>query len=98
MGKRLLRENIIRPLQSKKDIENRLSLVEEFLANPILLDKIDKRLKMVSDLDNILTRLAMNRALPRDLVHLKRSLQSVLDIFEIIRENGNKKIMGLLNL
>lgn len=71
MGKRLLRENIIRPLQSKEDIESRLNLVEEFLANPILLDKIDKRLKMVSDLDNILTRLAMNRALPRDLVNLK---------------------------
>ncbi len=98
MGKRLLRENIIRPLQSKEDIESRLNLVEEFLANPILLDKIDKRLKMVSDLDNILTRLAMNRALPRDLVNLKKSLQSVLEIFEIIREDGNKKIMGLLGI
>jgi DNA mismatch repair protein MutS len=98
MWKRLLRENIIKPLQNKKDIENGLDLIEEFLSNPILLDKVNNKLKLVSDLDNILTRLALNRALPRDLLNLKKSLQSIIEIFTIIKQNWNKKIIKLLKI
>jgi len=50
----------------------------------MLLDEIQDHLKMVSDIDTILNRLALNRALPRDLHNLKKSLQSILLIFELI--------------
>ncbi len=98
MGRRLLRENIMKPLQNKEDIEKRLDLIEEFLGNPILLDKVRKKLKMISDLDNILTRLALNRALPRDLINLKKSLQAVLEIFKMIKDGGSEKMKILLNI
>ena len=98
MGRRLLRDNIMKPLQSKEDIQKRLDLIEEFLSNPILLDKIDKKLKMIADLDNILTRLALNRALPRDLINLKRSLQSVLEIFEMVKEDGRERMKELWSI
>jgi len=54
-----LREQIVKPLQNISEIEKRHNIIEEFLKNPILLDKITDKLKIVSDLDNILTRLSL---------------------------------------
>ncbi len=62
-------------------------MIEEFLTNPILLDKIQAELKFVSDVDTILNRLALNRAIPRDLLNLKKSLQSIVNVFEIIKKD-----------
>jgi len=52
-----------------------------------LLDKVTFKLKKVADLDNILTRLALGRANPRDLIALKTSMQVILDIYEMIKES-----------
>jgi len=49
-----------------------------------LLDRVREKLKHISDIDLILNRLALNRAIPRDLVNLKKSLISVLEIFDLI--------------
>jgi DNA mismatch repair ATPase MutS len=57
-----LREAILKPLQKKEEIETRLDIIDEFLKNPILLDKVQNHLKYVSDLDTILNRLALNRS------------------------------------
>jgi len=95
---RFLREQIIKPLQDIKEIEKRQNMIEEFLENPILLDKVQWHLKYVSDVDTILNRLALNRALPRDLLNLKRSLQSIVSVLEIIKEIGSEKLNKILEL
>jgi len=61
-------------------------MIEEFVNSPVLLDKVQSHLKYVSDVDTILNRLALNRALPRDLLNLKRSLQSIVSVLEVIKE------------
>jgi DNA mismatch repair protein MutS len=95
---RFLREQIIKPLQDIQEIEKRQDMIEEFLENPVLLDKVQWHLKYVSDIDTILNRLALNRALPRDLLNLKRSLQSIVSVLEIIREIGSKKLNKILEI
>jgi len=95
---RFLREQIIKPLQDIKEIEKRQDMIEEFLENPVLLDKVQWYLKYVSDIDTILNRLALNRALPRDLLNLKRSLQSIVSVLEIIKEIGGEKLNIILEL
>jgi DNA mismatch repair protein MutS len=97
-GTRFLREQIIKPLQDIEEIKKRQDMIEEFLENPILLDKVQNNLKYVSDVDTILNRLALNRALPRDLLNLKRSLQSIVSVFEIIKEIGSKKLIKILEI
>jgi len=52
----------------------------------MLLDTISSSLKNVSDVDAILNRLALGRALPRDLLNLKKSLQSILEVITIISQ------------
>jgi DNA mismatch repair protein MutS len=71
----MLREQIIKPLQSIEKIEERLTFVNEFYNNKILLDEVREQLTYVADIDSILNRIALNRTNPRDLLNLKRSLQ-----------------------
>ena len=98
MWKRFLREAIVSPLQDIDAINTRLDIIEEFLKDSILLDKVNNELKQIADLDNILTRLALWRANPRDLLNMKRSLQAVLDVYKIIKDSWNKRLINLLNL
>lgn len=94
--KRLLRENILRPLKDEKAIKSRLDFIEEFLRDKILLDKIREKLTYIADIDAILNRLSLERVSPRDLLNLKRSLQAVLEIVEIINRDGSEKLKKIL--
>ena len=98
MWKRFLKNAIVNPLQDIDKINNRLDIIEEFLNSPILLDKVVNKLKNVADLDNILTRLSLWRANPRDLLNLKRSLQVVLEVFDLIKKEGSEKLIKLLEI
>lgn len=95
---RFLREQIIKPLQDIKEIEKRQDMIEEFVNSPVLLDKVQWHLKYVSDIDTILNRLALNRALPRDLLNLKRSLQSIVSVLEVIKELWSDKLNKILKI
>jgi DNA mismatch repair protein MutS len=68
------------------------------LKDNILLDKITKKLKTISDIDNILTKLALNRVIPRDLINLKKSLISIIDIYELIKVSENKRLIKILKI
>lgn len=95
---RLLRQNILNPLKDEKWIETRYDIIEEFLANPILLSKVEDKLKWVSDIDAILNRVVLERVNPRELLNLKRSLVSILEAFDLIKSDWSEKLKKLLNL
>jgi len=97
-GNRLIREQIIKPLQSVDEINNRNSFVEEFYNNKMLLEAVREQLSYVADIDSILNRIALNRTNPRDLLNLKRSLQSVLEVFKLIDSKGTKKLKDIIKI
>ena len=96
MGASFLKEQIIKPLNNLDEINNRLDFIEEFKNNKILLDKARKELSWVSNINSILNRLALNRANPRDLLNLKSSLQSILNVFELIEKEGRDKLKEII--
>lgn len=98
MWKRFLKDAIVNPLRDKQKITRRLDITEEFLKNRPLLDHVREQLKYVADLDNILTRLALGRANPRDLLNLKRSLKTILEVTELVKKEGSTKLNTLLNI
>ena len=77
MGGRLLRRWIIQPLLSVEAIERRLSAVSELYEAPMVRTDIRSHLKGFSDLERVSSRIASNRAGPRDLIALKESLRIV---------------------
>lgn len=98
MWTRYLRESILKPLQKKEEIDSRLDMIDEFLKNSVLLDKVQNHLKYVSDIDAILNRLALNRSWPKDLLNLKKSLLEILEVFELIEKDWSEKLKWILKL
>ncbi len=94
---RILKENIIKPLQSIEEIEKRQEFIQEFYNNKILLDTVRIKLWFVSDIDSILNRLALNRANPRDLLNLKKSLLSIQEVYEEINKEGSDILKAIIN-
>jgi len=92
-----LREQILKPLNNIDEINKRLNFIEEFTKNKILLDKVRKELEYVSNINSILNRLALNRANPRDLLNLKKSLQSILQVHELIKKEWSEKLKKIIN-
>jgi DNA mismatch repair protein MutS len=95
MGKRYLTKQILHPLQDSVKIKERQQFVESLAADTILLSKLSDQLKYIVDIDALLTRLSLDRAGPRDLLALKRSLLAVREVIDIIKKAENKTIMKI---
>lgn len=95
-GNRFLREQIIKPLQNIDEITQRHSYINEFYNDKILLDEVRQKLVYVADIDSILNRIALNRTNPRDLLNLKKSLESVLEVIKLIDQKGSKTLKNII--
>jgi DNA mismatch repair protein MutS len=73
-GARLLRRHLLAPLTRVADIRRRLDAVELFVTQPGLRADVRTRLTSVADLERLAVKLRVDRAAPRDLVALRRSL------------------------
>jgi len=92
MGSRLLRRWITFPLKEKALIEERLEMVDYFLGNEEFLEKIQQQIKLVGDLERLISKVAVARISPREVVQLKNALGAI----EIIqRECGVTKNANL---
>lgn len=85
MGSRNLRRWLLHPLITKKEIDIRHNCVEEFFHKPDILEATQEELKNISDIERVCGKLGLNRANPRDLVSLSRSLEVSLEILETVK-------------
>ena len=77
MGGRMLRRWIVFPLKDVKPIEERLDVVEYFFRHPDFRQELDEAFHRVGDLERIISRVAVGRVSPREVVQLKRALQAL---------------------
>ena len=82
MGTRLLYGWILNPLISKKEIDERLKIVEIFFQNQNLLDLVREKLEGINDIERIVGKIGLNRVNARDLKALQVSLENSLDILD----------------
>jgi len=92
MGERLLRKYINNPSTDISQINKRLEMVDLFYKNPGLLEKIEKYLSGILDIERILSKLSVNKANARDLLGLKESLKRFEQIRGILLEFAPFKI------
>jgi DNA mismatch repair protein MutS len=81
MGSRLLRKWTVLPLKEKATIDERLNIVHAFVQDPSE-ENIQKALHHISDLERLISKVAVGRISPRELVQLKKSLQHIIPIKE----------------
>ena len=77
MGGRLLRRWMVFPLKDEKPINERLDMVEYFFREPEFKQLIDSELQRMGDLERIVSKVAVGRVSPREVVQLKVALESL---------------------
>ncbi|MCL1932552.1 MAG: DNA mismatch repair protein MutS [Candidatus Azobacteroides sp.] len=77
MGARMLKRWIVFPLKEIKLINDRLSVVEYFFKKPELKELLEKQLRLIGDLERIISKVAVGRVNPREVVQLKVALQAI---------------------
>ena len=77
MGARLLKRWVVFPLKDVKPINERLDVVEYFFREPDFKDFIEEKLHFIGDLERIISKAAVGRISPREMVQLKVALQAI---------------------
>lgn len=77
MGARLLKRWMVFPLKDEKPINERLNVVEYFFRQPDFKELIEEQLHMIGDLERIISKVAVGRVSPREVVQLKVALQAI---------------------
>ncbi len=92
MGARLLKRWLVFPLKDKRPIDARLDVVEYFFRHPDFKDLIGEQLHQVGDMERILSKVAVGRVSPREVVALKVALQAIEPIKAACLEADNASL------
>ncbi len=102
MGRRRLRFHVLHPFRKREDIQKVQDAVEELYKNRELLKALRESLKGMPDLERLITKISGSISTPKDLVHVKKALESLEKIKELLREAGSQALKevheGLLEL
>ena len=82
MGSRMLRRWILFPLKDVKPIHERQDVVEYFFRHPEVKELLEEKLEQIGDLERIISKVAVGRVSPREVVQLKVALRAIEPIKE----------------
>ena len=89
MGARLLRRWLLFPLKDVPQINSRLDVVEHFFRDTEGRELLKQQLEMIGDIERLISKVAVCRITPRELVQLKNSLLAIGPIKELCSTSGN---------
>ena len=94
MGGRLIRRWISLPLKDIRPVEERLDIVEYLVENEAFRDKLSDLIKQIGDLERLLSKVAVNRINPREVVQLKSALQAIDLLKELCCDSACRTLAG----
>lgn len=96
MGGRLLKRWLALPLKDSNKIRNRHQVVSYLIENQNVLKSIQKQIKLISDLERLISKIAAAKVSPREVVYLKESLDAIIPIKALTLESPQEavKIIG----
>ncbi|HEY0652779.1 MAG TPA: DNA mismatch repair protein MutS [Chryseosolibacter sp.] len=95
MGSRQLRKWMILPLKEKLAIDERLKIVDSFYSDFTFAEKIQDCLKHIADLERLISKVAVNRINPREMIQLKRSLNCIGPARQALREHASPELQKM---
>ncbi|WP_370291141.1 DNA mismatch repair protein MutS [Pedobacter sp. SYP-B3415] len=87
MGARMLQRWIVMPLKELQPITERLEMVDFLLQQPELREDLIGRIRQIGDLERLISKVGLQKAGPRELVQLKRALQSIETIKTLLKDH-----------
>lgn len=82
MGARMLKRWIALPLKEVTAINERLSVVDYFVAHPDEKEMLEEHIRQIGDLERIISKVAVGRVNPREVIQLKNALLAIEPIKE----------------
>ena len=92
MGARLLKRWIALPLKEIAAINNRQNVVEYLVKDESLKENLEEHIRQVGDLERIISKVAVIRINPREVVQLKHALQAIAPIKEICSQTDSPNL------
>ncbi|CCY07769.1 dNA mismatch repair protein MutS [Coprobacillus sp. CAG:698] len=84
MGSRYLKKNLMFPLVDKELIEKRYDIINKMLKKFIEVSELRSKLEVIYDLERIVGKISYESANPKDLLHLRNSLQVLPEIINLV--------------
>ncbi len=82
MGARLLRKWILLPLKDERSIFDRHQLVQFLIDQKLFQQELEDEIKQIGDLERLISKVALQKVNPREVIQLARSLKAILKIKE----------------
>ncbi|RZK43219.1 MAG: DNA mismatch repair protein MutS [Pedobacter sp.] len=95
MGARMLHRWIVMPLKELKQIQERLGMVEYLVGHDELLQEFVGHVKPIGDLERLISKVGLQKAGPRELCQLTRSLKHIEEVKNIANETQDSFLMLL---
>lgn len=95
MGSRMMKKWLVLPLKEKSMIEERLNVVDFFYQNAPLIEEIISQMKLIGDLERLISKVVVGRANPREINQIKRALKVTLPIKELLKLQKNPTLKKL---
>lgn len=95
MGGRMLRKWLAFPLKDPKEINERLDVVEHFFRCPDCRDEIVEEIRKIGDLERLVSKIATERILPREVVQVRNALDAVAKLKELTAQTGMSRLQAL---
>jgi DNA mismatch repair protein MutS len=101
MGGRMLRRWVVFPLKDVRPIQERLDIVEYFFRDTTFRETVDDEFHRIGDLERIISKAAVGRVSPREVVQLHNALAALRPVREACVHAGNdalRRVGEQLNL
>lgn len=95
MGSRLLHRWLLFPLKDPKAINDRLNVVDAFFRTPDDRDDLADCLQRVGDLERLISKVASDRANPRDLLQIRNALAEIPRIKQICLNSSEPSLKAM---
>ena len=100
MGGRLIKRWMVLPLKDEKPINERLDVVDYLTKNEEITFELSQRLREIGDLERLISKVAVGKVNPKEVMHLRRTLLQIHPIKELLKEDSLvslKKMVDQLN-
>lgn len=97
MGARLLKRWIVLPLKDAPKINERLDLVEFFIKEVELRNKVSHHIKQCGDVERLVSKIPVKKINPREVMQIARGLQHVLEVKELCAGVTDQYLQQLTN-
>ena len=92
MGGRLLKRWLALPLKDVKEINSRQEVVNFFIQDLNSLNQIQHHIKLIGDVERLISKVATFKIIPREVIQLKNSLEAIIPIKSLAEKSTNPSV------